>query len=164
MPLAGGLGARRGGPNPRSGRSRFRSHPAEVLLPGHVSLPLGSGSSRGSSRGLHRHRHHLPSQTDAGLQRPSPDGIRRLRSAGRAVRSSDRRPSSGNDDFGDRELPSSAQTIRIRLRLVAGVRHDRPGLLSMDPVDLVEGLRLVVRSSIEPGPSDQRSGRGARFG
>ena len=55
--------------------------------------PSGAGLHVGHPEGLHRHRHPLPLQADARLQRPAPDGLGRLRPARRAVRHQDQRPS-----------------------------------------------------------------------
>ena len=72
---------------------------AQILCAGHVPLSVGSGPARRAPAGLHRLGHLLALQAAQGLQRPAPDGIRRLRPAGRAVRHPDgpapgrRRPS-----------------------------------------------------------------------
>ena len=50
--------------------------------------PSGGRPARRPPRGLHRHRHRLPLQADARVQRPAPDGLGRLRPARRAVRRS----------------------------------------------------------------------------
>ena len=58
--------------------------------------PSGGGAARRPSRGLHRHRHRLPLQADARVQRPAPDGLGRLRPARRAVRRSRPAPTPGS--------------------------------------------------------------------
>ena len=64
---------------------RDRPDPAQVLRARHVPLPVGRGPARRPPRGLHRHRHRLPLQAHARLQRPAPDGLGRLRPARRAA-------------------------------------------------------------------------------
>ena len=73
--LAARLGPDRCLSNAESRRSRFRRLEAEVLLPGYVPLPIGRRPTRGASRGLHRHRHSVSLQANAGLQRPPSHGI-----------------------------------------------------------------------------------------
>jgi leucyl-tRNA synthetase len=55
----------------------------KAVRAGHVPLPQRRRAARGPSRGLHGHRHRLPLRADAGQERPAPDGLRRLRAAGR---------------------------------------------------------------------------------
>ena len=47
--------------------------------------PSGAGLHVGHPGGLHRHRHLLPLQADAWVQRLAPDGLGRVRTAGRAI-------------------------------------------------------------------------------
>ena len=121
-------------PGPRPGQ-------AQALHPRHVPLPQRRRPARRPSRGLHRHRHPLPLQADARVQRPAPDGLGRLRPARRAVRRS--RPSThprittqANIDTFRRQIKS----LGFSLRLGPRGRHDRPGLLQVDPVDLPAAL------------------------
>ncbi len=119
---------------PRPGGLRPRQAP--LLLPRHVPLSLGRGPARRPPRGLHRHRHPLALQADARIQRPSPDGLGRLRPARRAVRHQDRRPSRTDHQEVHRQLPPPAPALRLLLRLEPRARHHRPGLLPLDTVDL----------------------------
>ena len=59
---------------------------AEALRARHVPLSQRRRAARRPSRGLHGHRHRLPLRADAGQQRAAPDGLGRLRPAGRAAR------------------------------------------------------------------------------
>ena len=84
--------------------------------------PSGAGLHVGHPEGytatdiICRYKRH------ARLQRPAPDGLGRLRPAGRAVRRADRRASARSPREGDRQLPAPAQALRVLLRLVARVR------------------------------------------
>ena len=74
---------------------------------------------------------------DAGHERAAPDGLGRLRPAGRAARHEDRhatrasRPRRTSPTF-RRQM----QDARLQLRLGPRAGHDRPGLLPLDAVDL----------------------------
>ena len=81
---------------------------AEVLRAQHVPLPLRGGPARRPSARLHSLRHIRALQAPAGLQRIEPHGLRRLRTAGRAVRHTDR-PAPGRDHRGQHQpLPRAA--------------------------------------------------------
>ena len=54
--------------------------------------PSGAGPARRPLRGLHGDRHHHALEADAGLERPAPDGLGRLRPARRELRHQARRP------------------------------------------------------------------------
>ncbi len=68
----------------RAGQGRHVE--AEVLRARHVPVPVGRRPARRPSRGLHRDRHRRALQAHARLQRAAPDGLGRVRPAGRAVR------------------------------------------------------------------------------
>ena len=71
---------------------RRRAEPAEpkYYVLDMFPYPSRRGPARRPPRGLHRHRHRLPLQAHARLQRAAPDGLGRLRPARRAVRHQDR--------------------------------------------------------------------------
>ncbi len=151
-------GRRTGRSTRRSGRRtpasrRLRRVATQVLLPRHVPLSLGRRPARRSSGGLHRHRHHLPLPPHAaattcctrwaGTPSACPPSSTRFRPA--CIRRS-------HDPHRDRQLPPPAQALRVLLRLVARVRHDRRGVLPLDAVDLAAGVRRVVRRRTADGP------------
>ena len=120
---------------------QLRPGPAQVLRPGHVPLPFGRRASRRPLRGLHRHRHHHALEAHAGLERPAPDGLGRLRPARRELRHQDRGPPPRHHRAGGRQLPPPDRLGGVRLRLGAGGQHDRPRLLQVDAVDLPAPVR-----------------------
>ena len=61
----------------------------------------------------------------ARLRRAAPDGVGRVRTAGRAARDRDRHASSGHDGEQHRDVQAPAQDARLQLRLVARDRHHR---------------------------------------
>ena len=135
----------------------------EVLLPGHVPVPVGGWTPRRASRGLHGHRHPLPLQEDEGLQRAAPDGMGRLRAPGGAVRGGDRHASRRDHEEERRPLPRADPLARLLLRLGPRGQHHRPEVLQVDAVDiraaLQEGARLRRRGAGQLVP---RAGHGAR--
>ena len=118
--------------------ARSRSSTASTCSP---TRP-GAGLHVGPSRGLHRHRHRRALQAHARLQRAAPDGLGRLRPAGRAVRHQDRHapgrsPRAQNIDNFRRQI----EALGLLLRLGPRGRHHRPRLLPLDAVDLPQALR-----------------------
>ena len=63
---------------------------AQAVRARHVPVPVGRGPPRRPSRGLHGDRHRRALQAHARLRRAAPDGLGRVRPAGRAVRDQDR--------------------------------------------------------------------------
>ena len=93
--------------------------------------------ARRPSRRLHGDRHRRALQAHARLQRAAPDGLGRVRPAGGAVRDQDRHASAHHDASSNVErFRAPAPVARLLLRLGARGRHDRPGLLQVDAVDL----------------------------
>ena len=150
----------------------FQGEPAaaprkEVLLPRHVPLPVGRRPARRPPGGLHGDRHPLPRQEDAGLRRPAPHGLGRLRPSGREFRPPDRHAPPRGHPKEHRQLQAPDSVPGILLRLGPRNRHDRPRLLQVDPVDLPatlqEGPRLrghgpdQLVSLLQDGPG-QRGG------
>ena len=80
-----------------------------------------------------------------GYQRRAPDGLRRLRAAGREQRDQDRRASPGGDREVDRVLPRAVHALGHLDRLDARARHPRAQLLPLDAVDLPQALRARAR-------------------
>ena len=103
-----------------------RSVETEVLRARHVPLPVGRRPARRPSRGLHRDRHRRALQAHARLQRAAPDGLGRVRPAGRAVRDRDgRRTRAITTARNIDTLPRPAASARLLLRL-GRARSTRP--------------------------------------
>lgn len=123
---------------------RSRPRTSEILRSRHVPLPVGRRPARRPSAGLYRLGHLLALQTPERLQRPAPDGIRRLRPARRAVRHTDR-PAPRRDDRAEhRPLPRAARQDRVLVRLGSRGAHLRPRLLQMDAVGVPQDVRLLL--------------------
>ena len=73
------------------------------------------------------------------------DGLRRLRTARRAVRRADRPAPGRHDGRQRRQLPQTAAPAGDEPRLATLGGDDRSPLLQVDPMDLRPHLRLVVR-------------------
>ena len=108
-------------PNEPSGAGRTRR---EVLRAGDAPLPEWRAPHRSSEELRARRRDRaLPSpDRQAG---PAPDGLRRLRPAGREPRDQDRRPSTPVDRRVDRRIPARVPLVGDLDRLVAGDRDPR---------------------------------------
>ena len=136
---------------------------AEVLLSRHVPLPVGGGPSRRPPRGLYGDGHPLPLQAHEGLQRPSPDGLGRLRPPRRAVRRGDRHAPRDHHEEERGPLPPADPGARLQLRLGPRGQHDRSQVLQVDAVDLrtalQEGARLRRRSARELVPRPRHGSR-----
>ncbi len=128
---------------------------AEVLHPRHVPVPQRRRPPRRPPRGLHRHRHPGPLQADARLQRPAPDGLGRLRPAGRAVRHRDRHAPPRHHREEHRHVPPANPDARLQLRLGPRSRYDRSELFPLDAVDFPGAVRHLVRRGAEKGPADR---------
>ena len=109
----------------RAAQDPDRSGEAEVLRAGHVPLPVGRGPARRPLRGLHGDRRHHALEADAGVPRAAPDGLGRVRPAGRELRHQARRPPARHDRRSDRQLPPPDRRGRLRLRLGARDQHHR---------------------------------------
>ena len=106
-----------------------------------------------------------------GQQGAAPDGIRRVRPAGREPRDQDGSPPPRVDGRLDRLLPAPVPLVGDLDRLVARVRDLRTGVLPLDPVDLPRaaargpGLPQGGRGQVVPERPDrarQRAGRRRR--
>ena len=69
----------------------------EALRARHVSVPQRRRAARRAPRGLHGDRHRLPGGPHAGQERDAPDGLRRLRPAGRGARDQNGRAPADSD-------------------------------------------------------------------
>ena len=118
---------------------------AEVLRARHVPVSERRRAARRPPRGLHRDRHLRALQADARLQRAAPDGLGRVRPAGRAVRDEDRHAPEDHDRAQRRTLPRAAQKLGLLLRLGARGQHHRSRLLQVDAVDLQAAVRARPR-------------------
>ena len=88
-----------------------------------------------------------------GFRRAAPDGVGRVRAAGREVRHQARRPPARHDPAGDRQLQAADRRGRVRLRLDARDRHHRSGVREVDAVDLPEAVR--ARAGLRGGRPHQ---------
>ena len=82
----------------------------------------------------HFHRRNGPA-------RAAPDGLRRVRAAGREPRDQDRRAPARVHRGVDRRVPAPVPRVGDLDRLVARVRHARAALLPLDAVDLPAPVR-----------------------
>ena len=160
--LAGPLGARGHLPHAEPHRPAERGlregrRPPQVLRDGHVPVPLGRRAARRPPAGLPGHRRHQPVPPHGRRQRAAPDGLRRLRPARRAVRRPDRAAPAGHHRGQHRGDPRAAAPAGRRPRRPPQLRHDRPGLLQVDPVDLPADLRVLVRRARRARPGASRS-------
>ena len=74
-----------------------------------------------------------------------PDGLRRVRAAGREPRDQDRPAPARVHRRGDRRVPAAVPRVGHLDRLVARARHARAALLPLDAVDLPAALRARPR-------------------
>jgi hypothetical protein len=148
-------------PERPAGRRGVKDQP-EAVRARHVPVPERHRPARRPSAGLHRHRRLQPVPAHDRAQRAVHDGLRRVRSAGRAVRGADR-PAPGRHHRRERRQHAPpAAPDRPEPRPAPQHRHHRPGLLPLDAVDLQPDLQRLVRHRPEDGPSDQRAGRRVR--
>ena len=131
-----------GGPEPR--RARLRRLEAEGLRARDAALPLGRAPRRPSEELLDRRRDR-PFPPPQRLPGDPPDGLRRLRPAGREQRDQDRHPSARGDRGLDRRLPRAVPRLGRLDRLVARGLQPRARLLPLDAVDLPAPLRARPR-------------------
>ena len=152
-------------------RGRRRSVAAQVLLPGDVRLSVWACARRPRSQ-LHHRRRDGAHQADAGLQRPAPVRVGRLRPAGRERRDQERDPSRGVHPRQHRphEGPAPAAGHQLRVGTRAGDLRRR--VLQVEPVALHSdvregpGLPAEVVGQLVPGRPDgtgQRAGGGRRL-
>ena len=127
---------------------------AQILRAGHVPLPLGSGPARRPPAGLHRLGHLLALQAPQGIQRPPPDGLRRLRPSRRAVCDPDRAAPGRDHRAEHRPLPRAAGQDRILVRLGPRGAHVRPRLLQVDAVGVPQNVLLLLLQGRAAGAPD----------
>ena len=116
----------------------------------HVGHPLGYIASDIYSRYKRLKR----------LQRTSPDGLRRLRPACRAVRHPDGTAPRRNDRAEHRPLPRTARQDRLLVRLAPRGPHLRPLLLQMDAVGLSGDVHNTTTTAVRStGRTDRKTRR-----
>ena len=115
--------------------------------------PPATGSRVGSLPQLRAHRRRLALHAHARVQRPPPDGLGRLRPAGRELRHQDGRPPAGDDRAQHRQLPPPDGPDRPVLRLVARDHQLRARLLPLDAVVLPAHVRARARRTGGRGSS-----------
>ena len=123
----------------------------EVLRARHVPLPVGRRAARRPLRGLHRDRHHRALEADAGLERAAPDGLGRLRPAGRELRHQDRHPPAHHHR--SRRSPTSAGRSTRSASPTTGSARSTPPIPTYVQVDAVD-LPAAVRAG--PGLRGRR--------
>ena len=142
--MAGTLGTRRHLPRPR------RRPPPQVVRNDNVPLPLRGLAHRPLVRyGPLRRPRPLP--PNAGLQRPPPHRLRRLRTPRRKRRHLPRHPPLRMDNVQCRKYAPPAPLHRRHLRLEPRNRLLPPRLLPLEPVVLHQTLRTGPRLP-RPGP------------
>ena len=150
--MAEGLGRRAdlGGGQP--GRARVRPLEAEVLRPRDAPLPVRRAPRR-APQVLRGRRRDRPLPPPSRLRGDPPDGLRRVRAAGREQRDQDRRAAARGDRALDRLVPPPVPRVGDLDRLVARARHPHPRVLPLDPVDLPAPVRARPRLPDRgPGP------------
>ncbi len=157
---------------PRRGARKESPLAAQVLLPVHVSLPLGE-AAHGARAELHHRRRPDPLLPDARTQRAAAHGLGRLRPARRERRDGEPGAAGEVDLRQHRIHEEAAEEPRLRARLDARARHLQARLLQVEPVavhaPLQERPRLQEdrRGELGPGRPDgarQRAGdRGPRL-
>ncbi len=164
--LAGQVGRRRhlrlAEPRRATGRCDIGSRPAKEVHPRHVPVPQRRRTAHGPPPWLHRHRHLCPLSADDRPQRAVHDGLRRLRSARRAVRRADRPAPGYHHQRQHRQHAPPTAPPRAQPRPPPQHQHHRPRLLPLDPVDLPPNLQRLVRPRAEQGAPRRRSGRRTR--
>ena len=148
------------------GRQRRGRGLAQVLRAGDAALPLGR-AAHGAPEELLGGRRGGALPPPHGAPGAAPDGLRRVRPAGREPRDQDGRAPAGLDGQVDRPVPAAAALLGPLHRLVARVRHARAALLPLDPVDLPAAVR--ARPGLPQGRRRQlvpvrRDGAGQRAG
>ena len=125
---------------------------AEVLRARDAAVPVGRAAHRAPEELLGRRRGRaLP--PPHGPARAAPDGLRRVRPAGREPRDQDRRAPARVDRAVDRGVPAGHALVGDLDRLVARVRHARAALLPLDAVDLPAAVR--ARAGLPQGGGGQ---------
>ena len=114
--------------------------PIEVLRAGDAALPQRRAPHRPPEDLLGRRRDR-PLPPAHRPPRAAPDGLRRVRAAGREPCDQDRRASARVDRQVDRVLPAPVPRVGHLDRLDPRVRHPRAALLPLDTVDLPPAAR-----------------------
>ena len=125
-------------------RQPRRGWQAQVLLPGLLPLSLRRRTQRGALQELRPHGRLEPLPAHAGVQRPAPHGLGRLRRAHGAVRYPHRRLPPRRHRPQQGQLQAPVRPGGDLLRLGAGDRLLRSRLLPLDAV--------VLPAAVPPGP------------
>ena len=143
------LEPRRGHPpdHPFAGRHGLSGKvPRTSFRPSSISLTcsriLPARACMSAIRKVTRRRIFWPATVARWIQRPSSDGLGRLRSSRRAIRHPHRPASAKNDRSEHRRLQTANSIARFQLRLVAGNGHHRPALFQMDAVDFPSSFTI----------------------
>ena len=131
----------------RRGRRRAR-----LVRARDAALPVGR-AAHGAPEELRGRRRGGALPPPHGPAGAAPDGLRRLRPAGREPRDQDRRAPARLDREVDRGVPGGHAVVGDLDRLVARVRHARAALLPLDPVDLPPAVR--ARAGLPQGGRGQ---------
>ena len=131
-----------------------------------AALPLGR-AAHGPHEELRGRRCGRALPPPQRLPRPPPDGLRRVRAAGREPRDPHRRAPARLDRGVDRRVPGPDAPVGHLHRLVARVRHARAALLPLDAVAVPAAAR--ARAGLPQGGGRQlvpqgRDGAGQRAG
>ena len=147
-------------------RRRQRQRQAQDLRARDVPLSVGA-HPHGPRPQLHDGRRHRPLPPDAGPRSAPPDGLGRVRDAGRECGDGAQGPSGRMDPGQYRGDARPAEAARLRARLEPRARHLRPRLLRPRagavprPVRRRPGLSQGKRGQLGPGRHDrarQRAG------
>ncbi len=117
-------GRRSGTRTRRSAPSATPAAPKKYILD-MFPYPSGIGAPRRAPRGVHGDRHRRPLLADARVRRAPPDGLGRLRPAGRAARDPDRDAPARHDAEEHRDLQAPAED-RSASRTTGRARSTRP--------------------------------------
>ncbi len=139
-----------------------RPEAAQILCARHVPLPLGRGPARGPSARLHSLGHLFALQASVRIQRAASYGLRRVRSARRAVCHPDGPAPRRHHRAQHSALPRAVGQDRILFRLGSRGAHLRPRLLQMDPVGVPEDVRQLLLQRLAKGASDIGAHGGVR--
>ena len=134
-------------PTAPEGRRRpaSRRHtPRQVLRARDAALPERRAPHRPPQE-LHDRRRDRPLPPPHRPPRAAPDGLRRVRPAGREQRDQDGRAPARRHRRVDRRVPEGVPLVGDLDRLVARDRHPRARVLPLDPVDLPAAVQARPR-------------------
>ncbi len=135
----------------RTPRSGDRRH-ADLVRPRDAALPVGR-AAHGARQELHDGRRALPPATARRPRRAAPDGLRRVRPAGRERRDPRGRAPARGDRAQHRGDPPPDEAHGLVDRLVARAVDARARVLPLDAVDLPAAVR--ARARVQEGLAGQ---------